>query len=156
VSQPLRPGDAAPAFELPSTRGIARLADYAGKSLILFFYPKDDSDLCAREAAGFSAAQAKFTRRGAAILGVSRNSVADHKIFVANHGLKIRLGADESGKVHEAYGVWQQKQLYGRKFMGTVRSTFLIAPEGMIHRVWRNVRVPGHVDAILTELAAIR
>jgi peroxiredoxin Q/BCP len=157
VSQPLQPGDPAPAFQLPSTRGgPARLADFSGRILVLFFYPKDDTDACTREAIAFSAAQAKFTRRGASVLGVSKDSLADHKAFVAKHKLTVRLASDESGEACEAWGVWQEKQLYGHKFMGIVRSTFIVTPEGLIHRVWRNVRVPGHVDAVLNEIASLR
>lgn len=157
MTQPLQPGDRAPAFELPSTKGgPASLSDYAGKHLILFFYPKDDTEVCTREAVAFSEAQSRFTRKGAAILGVSRDSLADHKAFIAKHKLKVRLGADEDGTVCNAYGVWQEKQLYGNRFMGIVRSTFLIDPKGAIRRVWRNVRVPGHVDKVDEELSASR
>jgi len=157
VTQPLKPGDRAPAFELPTSRGgPAKLSEYAGKHLILFFYPKDDTETCTREAVAFSEGQAKFTRKGAAVLGVSRDSLTDHKAFIAKYKLKVRLGADEDGAVCNAYGVWQEKQLYGNRFMGIVRSTFLIDPEGLIRRVWRNVRVPGHVERVEAELAALR
>jgi peroxiredoxin Q/BCP len=157
VSQPLQPGDPAPAFELPATpRGRAGLEDYSGKWLILFFYPKDDTDACTREAVAFSGMQLRFSRRSAALLGVSRDSLADHKAFAAKHGLKVRLGSDEDGTVCNAYGVWQEKQLYGNRFMGIVRSTFVIDPEGVIRRVWRNVRVPGHAEAVLEALASFR
>jgi peroxiredoxin Q/BCP len=157
VSQPLQPGDPAPAFELPATpRGRAGLEDYSGKWLILFFYPKDDTDACTREAVAFSGMQSRFSHRSAALLGVSRDSLADHKAFAAKHGLKVRLGSDEDGTVCNAYGVWQEKQLYGNRFMGIVRSTFVIDPEGVIRRVWRNVRVPGHAEAVLEALASFR
>jgi peroxiredoxin Q/BCP len=157
VTQPLEPGDQAPAFELPSTKGgIATLDDYAGKSLILFFYPKDDTEACTREAVSFSDMQSRFTRRGAAILGVSRDTLDDHKAFTKKHALKVRLASDVDGTACNAYGVWQQKQLYGRKFMGIVRSTFLIDSNGTIRRVWRNVRVPGHAEAVYEELASNR
>jgi peroxiredoxin Q/BCP len=160
VSQLLNPGDPAPAFELPTSKGgTARLSDFissnGGKPLILFFYPKDDTEVCTREAVAFSDMQPRFTRKGAAILGVSRDSVESHKDFVRKHALKVRLGADEDGTVCNAYGVWQMKQLYGNKFMGIVRSTFLIDGSGAIRRVWRNVRVPGHADAVLGELASL-
>lgn len=157
MTQPLKPGDRAPVFELPASKGgPAKLSDYAGKPLILFFYPKDDTETCMREAVAFSEAQAKFTRKGAAILGVSRDSLADHKAFIAKYKLKVRLGSDEDGTVCNAYGVWQEKQLYGNRFMGIVRSTFLIDSDGAIRRVWRNVRVPGHVERVEQELAALR
>jgi thioredoxin-dependent peroxiredoxin len=155
VSQQLNPGDPAPAFQLPISKGGTKsLADYAGKALVLFFYPKDDTDACTREAVAFSEMQAKFGRKGAALLGVSRDSMADHKAFAKKHALKVALGSDEDATVCNAYGVWAEKQLYGRKFMGIVRSTFLIDADGMIRRVWRNVRVPGHAEAVFTELAS--
>jgi peroxiredoxin Q/BCP len=155
VTQPLKPGDPAPAFDLSATKGgTASLADYKGKHLILFFYPRDDTEVCTKEAVAFSDAQSRFTRKSAAILGVSRDTLIDHKAFVAKYKLKVRLGSDEDGTACNAYGVWQEKQLYGNRFMGIVRSTFLIDPKGLIRRVWRNVRVPGHVDRIYEELAA--
>lgn len=155
MSQLLTAGDPAPAFRLPTTRGgHASLSDFSGKHLILFFYPKDDTEVCTREAVAFSDMQSRFTRKGAAILGVSRDSLADHKAFARKHSLTVRLGSDEDGTVCNAYGVWAEKQLYGRKFMGIVRSTFLIGPDGAIRRVWRNVRVPGHVEAVMSELSA--
>jgi peroxiredoxin Q/BCP len=154
VSQLPQAGDPAPAFELPTSRGgPASLADYAGRNLVLFFYPKDDTEVCTREAVAFSGMQSRFTRRKTALLGVSRDSLDDHKAFTRKHSLKVRLGADEDGTVCNAYGVWAEKQLYGRKFMGIVRSTFLIGPDGVIRRVWRNVRVPGHAEAVMAELA---
>jgi peroxiredoxin Q/BCP len=157
VTHPLEAGDPAPDFELPASSGrTASLGEYVGKTLVLFFYPKDDTEVCTREAVAFSGAQSRFTRKKAAILGVSRDSLEDHKAFIGKYKLKIRLASDEDGKVCNAYGVWQQKQLYGRKFMGIVRSTFLISPEGLILRVWRNVRVPGHVEAVHEVLTGSR
>jgi peroxiredoxin Q/BCP len=156
VTHPLEAGDPAPDFTLPASRGTTSLADYTGKTLILFFYPKDDTEVCTREAVAFSGSQSRFNRKGAALLGVSRDSVADHKKFIAKYKLKVRLGADEDGTVCNAFGVWQEKQLYGRKFMGIVRSTFVIDPKGVIRRVWRNVRVPGHIEAVYEFLAGSR
>jgi peroxiredoxin Q/BCP len=157
VTHPLEAGDPAPDFTLPASSGrTASLADYAGKTLILFFYPKDDTEVCTREAVAFSDAHQRFTRRKAALLGVSRDSLGDHRKFIAKHKLKVRLGSDEDGAVCNAYGVWAEKQLYGRKFMGIVRSTFLIGPDGVILKVWRNVRVPGHVDAVYDLLKGSR
>jgi peroxiredoxin Q/BCP len=130
------------------------LSDFAGKTLVLFFYPKDDTEVCTREAVSFSDAQSRFRRKGADLLGVSRDTLADHKAFIAKYKLKVKLASDENGKACNAFGVWQQKQLYGNKFMGIVRSTFLIGPDGMIRRVWRNVRVPRHVEAVYEDLAA--
>lgn len=154
MSQLLNAGDPAPAFELPNSKGgTARLADYSGKKLILFFYPKDDTDACTREAVAFSEMQARFSRKGVSLLGVSRDGLVDHRAFARKHALKVTLGADEDGTVCNAYGVWAEKQLYGRKFMGIVRSTFLIGPDGVIRHVWRNVRVPGHAEAVMGQLA---
>ncbi len=157
MTQPLKPGDRAPAFQLPTTKGgAASLADFKGKFLILFFYPKDDTEVCTKEAVAFSEALTKFTRKGAAVLGVSRDSLADHKAFIAKHQLKVRLGSDEDGTVCNAFGVWQEKQLYGNRFMGIVRSTFIIDSDGVIQRVWRNVRVPGHVERVEQDFLALR
>ncbi len=153
MSQLLTAGDPAPAFQLPTTKGgAASLSEYSGRYLVLFFYPKDDTEVCTREAVAFSGMQSRFSRKGAKLLGVSRDSLADHTAFAKKHSLTVRLGSDEDGAVCNAYGVWAEKQLYGRKFMGIVRSTFLIGPDGLIRRVWRNVRVPNHVDAVMTEL----
>lgn len=157
MTQPLEPGDRAPAFSLPATKGgTATLGDYAGKYLILFFYPKDDTEVCTREAVSFSDMQTRFTRKRGALLGVSRDTLLDHKAFVKKHALKVRLASDVDGTACNAYGVWQEKQLYGNKFMGIVRSTFLIDPKGVIRRVWRNVRVPRHPEAVYSELATDR
>jgi peroxiredoxin Q/BCP len=155
VSQPPQAGDPAPAFQLPTNRGgDARLSDYSGRFLVLFFYPQDDTEVCTREAVAFSDMRSRFTRRKADLLGISRDSVEAHKAFIKKHSLTVRLASDEDGTVCNAYGVWAEKQLYGRKYMGIVRSTYLIGPEGTIRRVWRNVRVPGHADAVLAELVA--
>jgi peroxiredoxin Q/BCP len=156
VTHPLEAGDPAPDFSVPTTRGVASLGGYAGKYLILFFYPKDDTEVCTREAVAFSTMQQRFVRKGAAVLGISRDTLADHKAFIAKYRLKLRLGSDVDGTVCNAYGVWQEKQLYGNRFMGVVRSTFVIDPEGVIRRVWRNVRVPGHSDAVFEVLTAAR
>jgi len=150
-------GDPAPHFSLPTSSGRpADLAGYAGKSLVLFFYPKDDTEVCTREAVAFSEMQARFTRKGAVLLGVSRDPLTRHAKFIAKHNLKVRLASDEDGAVCESFGVWQEKTLYGRKFMGIVRSTFLIGPDGRLRHVWRNVRVPGHAEAVFEALGAVR
>ena len=156
ASNTLDTGSAAPAFTLDAAGGgKLSLKDFKGKKVVLFFYPKDDTDACTREAIAFSGMQSRLTRRGAALLGISRDSLADHKAFIAKHKLKVKLGSDEDGKVCNAFGVWQEKQLYGNRFMGIVRSTYLIGPDGVIQRVWRNVRVPGHAEAVIEALIAI-
>jgi len=143
-------GDKAPAFSLPTDGGgKISLADLKGKPVVLYFYPKDDTSGCTKEAIAFSAAKAKFDKLGAVVIGVSRDSVASHDKFKTKHKLKLALGADESGKVTESYGVWVEKSLYGRTYMGIERATFLIDRVGKIAAVWRKVKVDGHAEAVL-------
>ncbi|MEZ5936675.1 MAG: peroxiredoxin [Hyphomonadaceae bacterium] len=147
---PVGPGDLAPSFVLPTTEGgEVGLADYEGQRLVLFFYPKDDTSGCTKEALAFSALLPKFSRRGVRLLGVSRNTLAQHERFIEKHGLKTPLGSDESGEVCEAFGVWVEKTLYGRKYMGIERSTFLIGPDSRILHAWRKVKVDGHAEAVV-------
>lgn len=149
-------GDRAPAFSLQTDNGESvTLADFAGRALILYFYPKDDTPGCTKEAIGFTEQIQAFADAGAAVLGVSRDSTAKHAKFRDKHSLKVLLGADEDGTVCEAYGVWVEKAMYGRTYMGIERSTFLIDGNGIIHDVWRKVRVPGHVDAVLERVRAL-
>jgi peroxiredoxin Q/BCP len=149
VTYPVETGDAAPAFLLPTATGRpVTLGEFAGRQLILFFYPKDDTDACTREAVAFSAIQPRLARRKVGVVGVSRDTVKDHAKFIAKHDLKVRLGSDENGEVCNLYGVWREKQLYGRRYMGIERTTFLIGADGVIRQVWRNVRVPGHAEAV--------
>ena len=149
-------GAQAPDFELEGPDGPIRLADYAGKALVLYFYPKDDTTGCTKEAIDFSAHAGDFAAAGAEILGVSKDSVASHAKFAAKHDLKVRLGSDPSGQVTEAYGVWVEKNMYGRKYMGIERSTFLIGPDGRIAGLWRKVKVAGHAEAVLTAVRSLR
>ncbi|HEY1943713.1 MAG TPA: peroxiredoxin [Roseiarcus sp.] len=137
-------GDAAPDFELPTDEGDVSLASFRGKPVILYFYPKDDTSGCTAEAVAFNGLRSEFDAAGAAVIGVSPDSAASHAKFRAKHGLSLALAADESKKAIEAYGVWREKSMYGRKFMGVERTTFLIDPNGRIARIWRKVRVPGH------------
>jgi len=149
-------GAKAPGFDLPADGGgRVRLKDFAGKPLVLYFYPKDDTSGCTQEALDFTASAAKFARLGAAVVGVSKDSVAAHDRFKAKHGLKVALGSDEDGKAVEAYGVWVEKSMYGRKYMGIERTTFLIDGKGVIRRVWRKVKVPGHVEEVLAAVKAL-
>lgn len=156
MAKTLKPGDRAPAFSLETDDGqkIA-LKDLKGKKVVLYFYPKDDTPGCTREAIAFTEELAKFKRAGAVIVGVSRDSAAKHKKFREKHGLKVMLGADESGGVVEKYGVWVEKTLYGRKFMGIARTTFLIDEKGVIREIWRKVKVPGHAAAVLDAVKAL-
>lgn len=150
----LNPGDKAPAFTLPAAGGgQVSLAKLKGKIVVLFFYPKDDTTACTQEALNFTEKAAAFARLGAAIVGVSRDSVASHDRFMAKHGLRVTLGADTDGKVTDRYGVWVEKSLYGRKYMGIERATFLIDAGGKIVKTWRKVKVAGHVEEVL---AAVR
>jgi peroxiredoxin Q/BCP len=146
----LKAGDAAPFFDMPASGGgRVSLADFAGRPLVLYFYPKDDTSGCTTEAKGFAEAAEDFAATGAAVVGVSRDSVASHDKFKTKYGLNFTLGSDEAGEVTEAYGVWVEKNMYGRQYMGVERATFLIDAAGKIARVWRKVKVPGHVAAVL-------
>ncbi|MCA8887396.1 MAG: peroxiredoxin [Parvularculaceae bacterium] len=156
MAKPIEPGCKAPAFTLLTDGGgKVRLADYAGRKLVLYFYPKDDTSGCTREAIDFTAAARKFKTAGAEILGVSKDSVEKHDKFKAKHDLKITLGADEDARMIEKYGVWVEKNLYGRKYMGIERATFLIDEKGVVREVWRKVKVPGHVDKVLEAVKAL-
>lgn len=152
----LKPGDKAPAFSMETESGdkIA-LKDFKGKKLVLYFYPKDDTPGCTKEAIAFSADIAKFKRAGAAIVGVSRDTAAKHKKFKDKHELKVVLGADEDGKTTNAYGVWVKKSMYGREYMGIERSTFLIDEKGKIAEIWRKVKVKDHAETVLTAVKAL-
>jgi peroxiredoxin Q/BCP len=143
-------GKKAPAFTLPTDGdGKVALKDLKGQIVVLYFYPKDDTSGCTREGIEFTEALTKFKRQGAVVIGVSKDSVAKHDKFKAKHKLKVILGADEDGKVVEKYGVWVEKSMYGRKYMGIDRSTFLIDEAGKIARHWRKVKIPGHVEEVL-------
>ena len=135
--------------------GKTALKDYKGKALVLYFYPKDDTSGCTKQAIGFSEHKKAFEKAGAAILGVSRDPVQKHDKFRDKHALSITLGSDEAGDVTQAYGVWVEKSMYGRKYMGIERSTFLIDGKGKIARVWRKVKVPGHVEEVLEAAKAL-
>ena len=148
----LQPGDAAPDFDLPSDGGgHVRLADFKGKKLVLYFYPKDDTSGCTSEAQAFTAAAADFKAAGAAVVGVSKDSVKSHDKFKAKYDLNFPLGSDAEGKAVEAYGVWVEKSMYGRKYMGVERSTFLIDADGRLRHIWRKVKIPGHVAEVLKQ-----
>ncbi len=149
-------GGKAPAFTLERDRGgKVSLKDFAGKALVLYFYPKDDTAGCTREAQDFSQAAAAFAKAGAAVLGVSKDTVKAHDRFVGKYSLTIPLASDPEGNTVAAYGSWVEKTLYGRKYMGIDRSTFLIDAKGRIVRIWRKVRVGGHVDEVLAAVKAL-
>lgn len=146
----LKEGDKAPAFSLPAGTGEKiSLKELKGGMVVLYFYPKDLTPGCTQEACDFRDSRTAFKRLGAVVLGISRDSVASHQKFKARHELPFPLLADEEGKVCEAYGVWKEKSLYGRKFMGIERTTFVIGPDGRIARIFPKVKVKGHIDEVL-------
>lgn len=146
----LSTGDKAPDFSMTINGGsTVTLSDFAGKYLILYFYPKDDTPGCTTEGQEFSARKADFAVLNTQILGVSRDTVAKHEKFIAKRELTIDLGSDEDGKVTEDYGVWVEKKMYGKTYMGIQRATFLIGPDGTIAEIWPKVKVKGHVAAVL-------
>lgn len=131
------------------------IADYRGKALVLYFYPKDDTSGCTKEAQEFSALKVEFTKSNAIVLGISRDSDKSHAKFLAKYDLKVELGSDAKGTVTEAFGVWVEKSMYGRHYMGIERSTFLIDASGKIAQIWRKVKVAGHADAVLAAVQAL-
>jgi peroxiredoxin Q/BCP len=147
-------GSKAPDFAMETPDGPVKLADLAGQTLVLYFYPKDDTTGCTNEAKAFTELAGEFTKAGAAVLGVSKDSIASHRKFIDKYGLKVRLGSDPEGATVERYGSWVEKSLYGRKYMGIDRSTFLIH-RGIVRKVWRKVKVPGHAEAVLNAVRGL-
>ena len=131
------------------------LKDFSGSPLVLYFYPKDDTSGCTKQATEFSTSSAKFKKLGTAVLGVSKDSLLSHEKFKSKHKLKVSLGSDPEGKLIESYGAWVEKSMYGRKYMGIERSTFLIDGKGKIARIWRKVKVTGHVEEVLAAVKAL-
>lgn len=149
-------GKKAPDFTLPGDNGEKiKLSALKGGPVVVYFYPKDDTPGCTKEAIAFTDLLGEFEKLGAAVIGISPDSVAAHDKFIAKHQLGVRLAADEDKKVVEKYGVWVEKSMYGRKYMGVERSTFLIDAKGKVARVWRKVKVPGHAEAVLEALKDI-
>jgi thioredoxin-dependent peroxiredoxin len=149
------PGTKAPAFSLPGDGGgTVSLADFAGRKLVLYFYPRADTSGCTKEAIDFSRLRGDFGRADTEIVGVSADPVPALAKFKAKHKLAIALASDEKHRMLEAYGVWQEKSLYGRKFLGVVRTTFLIGPDGRIAKVWPKVSVDGHAAEVLAAAKA--
>ena len=139
-------GERAPEFNLPTAGGgRARLADFKGKPVVVYFYPKDDTPGCTKEAQGFAEAYPAFQAAGIAAVGISKDSAASHDRFKAKYDLPSMLASDEHGGGVEAYGSWVEKSMYGKSYMGVDRSTFLIDADGKMRKVWRKVKVPGHV-----------
>ena len=148
-------GSTAPDFTMETPDGLVSLSDFAGRKLVLYFYPKDDTSGCTTEAIQFSGLLDRFEAAGAVVIGVSKDSIAKHRKFAQKHDLTVTLASDPDGAVIEAYGAWVEKTLYGRKYMGIDRSTFLIDPDGRIAALWRKVKVPGHAEAVLKAAEAI-
>ena len=152
----LTEGAPAPDFDLPSDGGgRVRLADLSGQIVVLYFYPKDDTSGCTKEAIAFSELKDAFAAASATIVGVSPDTAAKHDKFKAKYDLAVTLGADEEKTTVSAYGVWVEKSMYGRKYMGVERSTFLIDRKGKIAKIWRKVKVTGHAEAVLEAVKAL-
>ena len=152
----LEPGDKAPAFKTELSDGESTsLADYQGSWVILYFYPKNNTPGCTKEACAFRDSAKQISGLDAVILGCSPDSVESHGKFITKFDLPFKLLADPDNSIAQAYGVWKEKNMYGRKYMGIERSTFLIDPQGKIRKIWRRVKVDGHVDAVIEELQAL-
>ena len=150
-------GDKAPDFTLPADGGgTLSLKALKGKTVVLYFYPKDDTSGCTAEACAFRDALPDFSKVKAEIVGVSRDPVASHDKFKAKYDLPFPLASDVDGKVCQAYGVWVEKSMYGKKYMGIERSTFLIDGKGVVRELWRKVKVPGHAEEVLAAAEALR
>jgi peroxiredoxin Q/BCP len=135
--------------------GTARLSDFAGQPVVVYFYPKDDTAGCTAEAIDFSRLEPEFAKAGAAVIGISPDTAKKHDKFRKKHALTVALAADEERKAIEAYGVWVEKQMYGRSYMGVERTTFLIGRDGRIAQIWRKVRVKGHAEAVLEAVRSL-
>ncbi len=152
----MEPGTQAPDFTAPRDGGgTLTLSALRPRKVVLYFYPKDDTSGCTREALDFTARAADFEAAGAVVVGVSKDSVKSHDKFVTKHGLGIALVSDEEGGICENYGTWVEKSMYGRKYMGVERTTVLIDGAGRIARVWNKVKVPGHVEEVLEAVRAL-
>lgn len=142
-------GDRAPAMDVTGSDGQTFNLANPGRPLVLYFYPKDDTSGCTREAQDFSALSGEFDRAGARVVGVSRDPMKKHEKFIGKYDLSVPLASDEDGRISDAFGAWVQKSMYGRKYMGMERSTFLIGADGTVLRAWRKVKVPGHAQEVL-------
>jgi peroxiredoxin Q/BCP len=150
-------GKKAPDFSMPTDGGgTVSLSKLKGRPVVLYFYPKDNTSGCTKEACDFRDAMPNFGKLKATVIGVSKDSVKSHDGFKAKQKLNFTLASDEDGKVCAAYGAWIEKSLYGRKYMGIDRSTYLIDDKGVVRHVWRKVKVPGHVDEVLAALKALK
>lgn len=152
----IKAGDKAPGFTAPADGGReVSLAQFAGKPVVLYFYPKDDTPGCTKQAIGFSDLADEFAAAGAVVIGVSKDTAAKHDKFRDKHGLKVILASDADTDICERYGVWVEKSMYGKTYLGIERATFLIGADGAVARVWRKVKVPGHVEEVLDAVHAL-
>ena len=152
----LQDGEIAPDFSLYDDAGsVVRLSKLKGRPVVVYFYPKDDTSGCTQEAKDFSCLADDFAKAGAEVIGISPDSAASHKKFKTKHDLPLRLLADENKDAANAYGVWVEKSMYGRKYMGVERSTFLIDSKGKLAGSWRKVKVPGHAEEVLAAVKAL-
>jgi thioredoxin-dependent peroxiredoxin len=142
-------GEKAPAIDVVSTDGSSVNLAAPGQSLVLYFYPKDDTSGCTREAQDFTALAPEFEKAGVKVVGVSRDPMKKHDKFIAKYALAVPLASDEDGRISDAFGTWVEKSMYGRKYMGMERATFLIGSDGRVLRAWRKVKVPGHAQEVL-------
>ena len=142
-------GDKAPAIKVTASDGSDLNLAAPGRPLVLYFYPKDDTSGCTREAQDFTALAPEFSKAGVKVIGVSRDSMKSHDKFIGKYGLAVPLASDEDGKISDAFGTWVEKSMYGRKYMGMERATYLIGADGRVLRAWRKVKVPSHADEVL-------
>ena len=153
----LSEGDPVPDVRLEGMEGQAiSPTDFRGQKLVIYFYPKDDTSGCTREAQDFTALAPEFEKAGVWILGVSKDDAKKHRKFIDKYELKVPLATDPDGSVCEAFGTWIQKSMYGRKYMGIERATFLIDQDGVIQRIWRGVKVPGHAEEVLEAARSLK
>ena len=150
----IKEGDKAPKLTVIASDGSSVSLASPGAPLVLYFYPKDDTSGCTKEAQDFTALAADFARAGARVVGVSRDPMKKHDKFIAKYDLKVPLASDEDGGISDAFGTWVEKSMYGRKYMGMERATFLIGEDGRVVRAWRKVKVPGHAAEVLKALRA--
>lgn len=152
----LQVGDTAPDFTLAiSDDASISLGDHRGEKVVLYFYPKDDTSGCTTEALAFTAKAEEFAKAGAVVIGISPDSCKSHDKFKAKYDLAVQLASDEDKAVIERYGTWVEKSMYGRKYMGVERATYLVGPDGRIARIWRKVKVPGHADEVLAAVKSL-
>ena len=148
-------GTSAPKMTVTASDGSAVDLSNPGQPLILYFYPKDDTSGCTREAQDFTALAGDFAKAGAKVIGVSRDPMKKHEKFIGKYDLQVPLASDEDGRIGEAFATWVEKSMYGRKYMGMERATYLISADGKVLRAWRKVKVPGHAEEVLKAVKAI-